>query len=112
MEPLSVPHMTIPTSEKKMVIATNNQCGPYSYQCKLSQAVILKKPIVPNMTPKVNPDKISLRITNHQSRKESSRKAIALMISVASCEPLLPPLEIISGTNKASTTACDISLSK
>ena len=34
------------------------------------------------------------------------------MMSVVACEPELPPLEIMSGTNKASTTALAISSSK
>ena len=34
------------------------------------------------------------------------------MTSVAACDPELPPLEMISGTNSASTTALAISASK
>ena len=34
------------------------------------------------------------------------------MTSVAACDPELPPLEMMSGTNKASTTAFWISASK
>ena len=41
-----------------------------------------------------------------------SPKAIALITSVAACEPELPPEEIIKGTNNASTTAFAISFSK
>ncbi len=32
IEPISVPHITIPISEKKIVIAIKSQWGPYSYQ--------------------------------------------------------------------------------
>jgi len=37
---------------------------------------------------------------------------MARMTMVEACEPLLPPLEMMSGTNKASTTAFSISASK
>ncbi len=67
--------------------------------------------MVPKMSPRVSPERTSRRITNHQSRNESSFKAMARMINVAACEPLLPPLEITRGTNSASTTALEISVS-
>src|SRR5262249_28783915 len=40
------------------------------------------------------------------------RCARARMISVVACDPELPPLEMTSGTNRASTTALAISASK
>lgn len=61
------------------------------------------------MIPSDRPEKISRLITYHQSLMVSSFNAMARIINVAACEPLLPPLEIINGTNKASTTAFDIS---
>ena len=64
------------------------------------------------MRPNVRPDMISLRITYHQSRGDSSFSAIARMISVAACDPLLPPLDMISGTNKVSTNTLSNSLWK
>ena len=59
--------------------------------------------------PSTRPLKISRRITRHQSLSETSPTAIACIISVLACEPLLPPLLIISGTKMESTTAFAIS---
>ena len=42
----------------------------------------------------------------------TSPSASARMTSVDACEPELPPLEMMSGTNSASTTAFEISCSK
>ena len=55
---------------------------------------------------------ISRRITRHQSSSLTSPSASARMTSVDACEPELPPLEMISGTNSASVTALAISFSK
>jgi len=38
-----------------------------------------------------------------------SPSAMARMMSVAACEPLLPPLEMMSGMKSTSTTALAIS---
>ena len=54
----------------------------------------------------------SRRTTRHQSRRRTSPSAIARMTSVAACEPELPPLLMMSGTNSARTTARAISFSK
>ena len=51
-------------------------------------------------------------MTRHQSRSRTSPSAIARMTSVVACEPELPPLEMMSGMNSASTTARAISFSK
>ena len=51
-------------------------------------------------------------MTLHQSRKVTSPSAMALMISVAACDPLLPPLLTINGMNRDNTTAFAISCSK
>ncbi|OPZ16608.1 MAG: hypothetical protein BWZ05_01828 [Bacteroidetes bacterium ADurb.BinA245] len=64
---------------------------------------------MPNATPSKRPDMISRRITRHQSFMVISPTAIACMIKVDACEPLLPPLEIINGINKVSTNALAIS---
>ena len=61
-------------------------------------------PIDPSIPPSVSPENISRRITYHQSFGDSSFSAIARMISVAACDPLLPPLLMISGTNIVSTS--------
>ena len=54
----------------------------------------------------------SRRTTRHQSRSLTSPSAMARMTSVVACEPELPPLEMMSGMNSASTTARAISFSK
>ena len=68
--------------------------------------------MTPSMPPSARPEKISRRITRHQSRRRTSPSAIARMTSVAACEPELPPEEMISGTKRARTTARAISSSK
>ena len=50
------------------------------------------------------PAKISRRMTRHQSRSPTSPSASARMTSVDACDPELPPLEMMSGTNSARTT--------
>ena len=42
-------------------------------------------------------------MTRHQSPIPTSPTARARVISVAACEPELPPVEITSGTNKPNT---------
>ena len=64
------------------------------------------------MPPSASPAPISRRITRHQSRSVTSPSASARITSVDACEPELPPLEMISGTNSARTTALAISFSK
>ena len=66
---------------------------------------------MPRMPPSTRPAANSRRITRHQSPRRTSPSASARMTSVEACEPELPPLEMISGTNSASTTACSISCS-
>ena len=68
--------------------------------------------MAPRMPPSARPAPISRRITRHQSRSVTSPSASARMTSVEACDPELPPLEMISGTNSASTTARAISFSK
>ena len=65
--------------------------------------------MLPRMPPSDRPARISRRITRHQSRRPTSPSASARMTRVAACDPELPPLEMISGTNSASTTALAIS---
>src|SRR6202521_3533726 len=76
------------------------------------QAVIRRNPMVPRIVPRARPASTSRRMTRHQSRTYTSPSAIARMTNVVACEPELPPLEMISGTNSARTTAFSISLSK
>src|SRR5258708_39781180 len=76
------------------------------------QTVTRVKPMMPSTDPRKSPDENSLRITCHQSRKVTSPSAMARIINEEACEPELPPLEIINGTNRASTTALAISPSK
>jgi hypothetical protein len=45
----------------------------------------------------------------YQSRRRTSPRAIARITSVDACDPQLPPLEMISGTNAASTVTRSIS---
>lgn len=72
-------------------------------------SMILPNPINPRTPPNIRPDAISFFITYHQSLSFKSPNAIALMISEAACEPELPPLEMMSGTKSAKTTAFSIS---
>src|ERR1043166_795446 len=111
IEPASVPHITTPTSATPTVIATGSQCGPYKFE-NADHSEIRRKPIEPRIAPSASPASNSRRITRHQSRNVTSPSAIARMINVAACEPELPPLEMINGTNNASTTARAISCSK
>ena len=64
------------------------------------------------MHPKAKPEKTSRLSTRHRSPNVSSPSASARMTSVDACEPELPPLEMINGTNSANTTALAISFSK
>ena len=68
--------------------------------------------MLPRIAPSARPAKISRRMTRHQSRSPTSPSASARMTSVDACDPELPPLEMMSGTNSASTTAFEISASK
>ncbi len=69
------------------------------------------KPIDPRIDPSARPASNSRRMTRNQSRRRNSPSAMARMTSVVACDPELPPLEMISGTKSASTTAFSISLS-
>ena len=73
---------------------------------------IRRNPIVPRMVPSANPENTSRLITRHMSARVSSPTARARITSVEACEPELPPLEMMSGTKSASTTARAISASK
>ena len=50
-------------------------------------------------------------MTRHQSLGVTSPSAMARITRVEACEPELPPLEMMSGMNTASTTARAISAS-
>ena len=69
-------------------------------------------PMTPRMAPKVTPAASSRRMTRHQSRSRISPNAIARMTRVVACEPEFPPLLMISGMKRASTTARSISAEK
>src|SRR5437879_7901796 len=56
------------------------------------------------MVPKPNPVKISRRQTRHQSRRRTCPSAMARITRVVAWDPELPPLLMINGTNRASTT--------
>ena len=71
-----------------------------------------QNPMLPSMVPRARPVGISRTTTRHQSRSASSFSAIARMISDVDCDPELPPDEMISGMNSASTAARSISCSK
>ena len=79
---------------------------------KADQIEIRRKPIAPRMHPSASPENNSRRITRQMSASLSSPMASARITSVEACEPELPPLEMMSGTNRARTTARAISLSK
>ncbi len=111
MEPAIVPHITTPTRANITVNAMRNQCGPYVPNSR-SQSETRTKPTEPRMPPSARPDSTSRRMISHQSCSVTSPTASARIISEAACEPLLPPEEITSGTNSASTTARAISFSK
>src|SRR5204863_3895952 len=93
IEPDNVPHNTTPTSAMPTVIATNSQCGPYRFE-NIDQTLMRRNPIVPSTNPSDKPANTSRRITCHQSASVTSPSAIARMMSVAACEPELPPLEM------------------
>ena len=67
--------------------------------------------MLPRMAPSASPANSSRRITRHQSASLTSPSASARMTSVEACDPELPPLEMMSGTNSARTTAREISSS-
>ena len=69
------------------------------------------KPMAPRIDPSASPDANSRRMTREKSESRTSPSAIARMTSVVAWEPELPPLEMMSGTNSASTTARAISSS-
>ena len=59
-----------------------------------------RKPMMPKCCTNNKPEIISRLKTRHQSLMLISPTAIACIIRVEACDPLLPPLEIIKGTNK------------
>src|SRR6266480_2087858 len=114
IEPESEPQSTTPTSARPTVIATSGQCGPYNSRWKyfspaIDHSATRNVPIAPRIKPSDKPARISRNATRHQSRSVTSPRAIARTIRVDACEPELPPLEMISGKNNASTTALAIS---
>src|SRR5215471_15172785 len=94
IDPAIVPHKTMPIRATPTVSATKGQCGPYRFE-NADHTVIRRKPIVPRITPSPKPEKISRRITRHQSRKVTSPRANARITSVDACEPELPPEEMM-----------------
>ena len=64
-----------------------------------------QKPTNPRIEPSTRPEKISFRMTYHQSLNLISPSAIARIIMEEAWDPEFPPLEMINGINKASTTA-------
>ena len=66
------------------------------------------KPRIPSTKPRINPTAISRRMIFHQSLSVTSPSASARTISVAACDPELPPDEIISGRKSARMTAVSI----
>jgi len=69
----------------------------------------LKYPImlasIPSVKPSISPIIISFSSTLNHSFSFTSSVAIALIISVADCEPMFPPLPISKGMKKASAIA-------
>ena len=68
--------------------------------------------MTPRNAPRQIPDGSSRTATRHQSRGRTSPSAIARMMRDVAWEPELPPELMISGTNRARTTARSISCSK
>jgi hypothetical protein len=68
--------------------------------------------MLPRNAPRARPVTISRPLTRHQSRRRTSPSAMARITSVEACDPEFPPLLMMSGTNRASTTARAISPSK
>src|SRR4029079_14608004 len=95
--PQREPHKTTPNKVTATVIPISSQCEPYNWGLMACHAKILKKPMTPSTHPNNRPERISLLKTRHQSSSVISPTAIAWMINVQACEPLLPPLEIING---------------
>src|SRR6266496_2607575 len=113
MDPESEPQSTTPTSARPTVSATSGQCGPYNSRWKyfspmIDHSATRNVPIAPRIKPNDKPARISRNATRHQSRSVTCPSAIARTIRVDACEPELPPLEMISGKNNASTTALAI----
>ena len=57
------------------------------------------------IAPSAKPENTSRRTTRDHSASVTSPRANARTIKVAAWEPELPPLEIMSGTNRARTSA-------
>ena len=74
--------------------------------------MIRAKPRTPRIRPSTNPAASSRRIICHQSERVTSPSANARTMSVAACEPELPPDEMIRGKNNARMTAWSIVASK
>jgi hypothetical protein len=63
------------------------------------------------VTPSANPISSSWRKIRNQSPIVTSPSAIARVISVAACDPELPPVEMHSGKNRASAISETMALS-
>ena len=66
----------------------------------------------PSVTPNARPTASSWRMTRHQSDSLMCPSAMARVMSVAACVPVMPPVAMHSGTKKVSATIWRIEASK
>ncbi len=71
-----------------------------------------KKPMAPRVRPRTMPIASSWRMTRSQLVGVTCPRARARVMSVAACDPELPPVEMHNGTNRASTTTALMASSK
>jgi len=99
MEPEMVPQETMPMRERPTVRPTRGQCVAIEVGEHAPDGDS-QKADEPQTTPRIRPETISRRMISHQSLSFTSPTARARTTSVAACEPLLPPLEMMRGTNR------------
>ena len=105
MLPTTEPNVTTPARLIQIVAAMRYGCPAESYQPKWYQSTIRSAPIKPRKSPRTSPVVASRPQMRHQSRNMISRNASERMMIVVDCEPLFPPLLIMSGTNSATMAA-------
>ena len=103
---MSVPHSTMPTSDSADGQRDQQPVRAVDRARSADQTAMRRKPIVPEDGARARGPARSRAASPATSRRSlTSPSASARMMSVAACEPELPPLEMISGTNSARTTA-------
>ncbi len=103
IEPTTVPRVTTATKVTATVAATP---GPSP------QIMARATPMIASIRPSVSPIASSRESTRPACERLTSPTARARMMSVADCDPELPPDEMISGRKMTRTVACLITSSK